>query len=210
MKDLEKRIIEISYKKNLSHLSSNLSAINIIDEIYSLKNEDEPFVLSCGHCGLALYVVLEKYYGFDAEKLYEKYGTHPSRNLDDKIYCSSGSLGLSANIALGMAISNRSRNVYTLISDGESFEGEIYCLLNNQRRFNLKNLIICVLINGHSALSKFPISPLLNRLVVLNDDINIIYSNLPENLKFLDSVEGHYHKLTEKEYNKLINESDIL
>ena len=52
--NLEKRILDISYKNNLSHLSSSLGSVNIIDEIYSIKKNDEPFILSNGHSGLAL------------------------------------------------------------------------------------------------------------------------------------------------------------
>ena len=36
--DLEKRIIEISKKYQLSHLSSCLTSVNIIDKIYKVKN----------------------------------------------------------------------------------------------------------------------------------------------------------------------------
>jgi transketolase N-terminal domain/subunit len=66
--ELEKRILEISYKNKLSHLSSNLTAVNIIDEIYCIKGNTNPFILSSGHAGLALYVVLEKYYGINISK----------------------------------------------------------------------------------------------------------------------------------------------
>ena len=76
MNNLEKRILEISFKHKLSHLSSNLSSVNIIDEIYSIKKEDELFVLSNGHAGLALYVVLEKYYKINAEQLQKKHENH--------------------------------------------------------------------------------------------------------------------------------------
>ena len=38
--ELEKRILEISYKNKLSHLSSNLTAVNIIDEIYCISVND--------------------------------------------------------------------------------------------------------------------------------------------------------------------------
>ena len=50
-----------------------------------------------------------------------KHGTHPHRDLEDKIYCSTGSLGMGIGIAVGMALADRSKNVYCLISDGESF-----------------------------------------------------------------------------------------
>jgi len=95
MNDLQKRIIEISHKHKLSHLSSCLASVNVIDKIYSVKKEDEPFILSNGHAALALYVVLEKYgltmcggkKKVNAEELYLKHGTHPNRDLENGIWC---------------------------------------------------------------------------------------------------------------------------
>lgn len=154
MNHLHNRIIEISKKHHLSHLGSNLTSVNIIDEIYKLKGEDDPFILSCGHCNLALCTVLEKYYGFDAEKLYLKHGTHPHRDLDDKIYCSTGSLGMGLGIATGMALADRSRNVYCLISDGEIYEGSIYEAANAIQRYWVSNLKVYLNWNGFSAYSE--------------------------------------------------------
>ena len=65
MNALTRRLIEITYNEKLSHLSSTLSALPIIEEIYAKRKDDEVFILSNGHAGLALYVVLEKYYGVD-------------------------------------------------------------------------------------------------------------------------------------------------
>ena len=70
MVELKKRILEIAYKNNLSHLGSYFSALGIIDEIYSKKNSEDIFILSSGHAALALYVVLEKYHGHNAEIIY--------------------------------------------------------------------------------------------------------------------------------------------
>jgi transketolase len=150
---LHQRIIEISKKYKLSHLGSNLTAVNIIDEIYDVKG-DCPFVLSCGHAGLALYVVLEKYYGFDAEKLYLKHGVHPYRDTESKIYCSTGSLGMGLGVAVGMALADRSKDVYCLISDGECFEGSIYEAANVIRKYKLTNLKVWCNWNGYSAYDK--------------------------------------------------------
>jgi transketolase len=154
MNQLHERIIEISKKHHLSHLGSSLTAVNIIDEIYQIKQENEPFILSCGHSGLALYVVLEKYYGFDAEKLYLKHGTHPHRDLEDKIYCSTGSLGMGLGIAVGIALADRTKNIYCLISDGEAFEGSIYEAANVMRRYKISNLKVYLNWNGFSAYSE--------------------------------------------------------
>ena len=119
MKDLKKRIIDISYKLQLSHVSSCLTAVDIIAEIYTKRRKPEDLVvISQGHTGLALYVVLEKYLGINAEYLFHKHGVHPNRDLENGIYCSTGSLGCGLPIALGMALADKTRNVYCLISAG--------------------------------------------------------------------------------------------
>ena len=48
MNGVERRVIDISYKEKIGHLSSNLNAVNIIEEIYKNKKIDEPFILSSG------------------------------------------------------------------------------------------------------------------------------------------------------------------
>jgi transketolase len=151
MNTLHEKIIELSKKHKLSHLGSNLTAVNIIAEIYGKKRENEPFILSCGHCGLALYVVLEKYYGIDAEKLFLKHGIHPDRDEENKIYCSTGSLGMGIGIATGMALADRTKNVYCLISDGEAFEGSVYEAANVIRKYDIKNLKVYLNFNRLSA-----------------------------------------------------------
>ena len=189
MNILHDRIIEISKKHHLSHLGSSLTAVNIIDEIYQLKKEDEPFILSCGHAGLALYTVREKYYGFDAEKLYLKHGTHPHRDLADKIYCSTGSLGMGLGIAVGMALADRTKKVYCLISDGECFEGSIYEAANVIRKYDINNLKVYINWNKYSAYDKVPIWMLQN-IYNLFPKINIRHTNFEE--YGLTGLSAHY------------------
>ena len=151
MNKLHERILEISKKHKCSHLGGSLTSADIISDIYFEKKEYEPFILSCGHNAMALYCVLEQHYGFDAEQLYLKHGTHPNRSIEDKIYCSTGSLGMGISIALGMAIANRDKNVYCLISDGESFEGVIYEVANVIRKYRIDNLKLYCNWNGFGA-----------------------------------------------------------
>ena len=87
MTELERRLIDVTYQEKLSHLSSTLSALPIIEEIYHHRNDDEVFILSNGHAGLALYVVLEKYYGVDPVDMLHKHGIHPGRDLENHLYC---------------------------------------------------------------------------------------------------------------------------
>lgn len=152
MNELHKRVVEISQKHELAHVGSCLTAVSIIDEIYAKKKKDERFVLSCGHAGLALYVVLEKYLGADAEKLYLTHGTHP--NKDEYIDCSTGSLGMGLMVATGMALSDRTKNVYCLLSDGECFEGSIWETANVIQKYDITNLKIYMNHNTWSAYDK--------------------------------------------------------
>jgi transketolase len=189
MNKLHERILEISDKHHLSHRGSNLTAVDIIDEIYRTKKEDEIFILSSGHAGLALYVVLEKYYGIDAEKLYLKHGIHPCRDVDNKIYCSTGSLGMGMGVAVGMALSDRSKNVYCLISDGECFEGSIYEAANVIRKYNVKNLKVYANWNKMSAYDIVPDWMISNMYSILPD--LILRYTFVENYG-LNGLSAHY------------------
>jgi len=151
MSELHERIIEISKKHHLSHLGSTLTAVNIIDEIYRTKSRNEKFILSAGHMGLALYVVIEKYDGIDAESIFLHHGVHPDRCERCHLHASTGSLGNGLPIALGMALADRTKNVYCLISDGEAFEGTTWEAANAMRRYSVTNLRVYLNFNGFSA-----------------------------------------------------------
>ena len=148
MVDLKKRIVEIAFKHKLGHLGSYLSSVEIVDEIFSKMDKDDIFILSSGHCALALYVCLEKYHGINAEEMFLKHGGHPHRDEQNKIYCSTGSLGLGLPIALGRAVANPNRKVWVLISDGESAEGSIWESLKTIYEENISNIKVFVNING--------------------------------------------------------------
>ena len=206
LSDLEKRILNISYKNKLSHLSSNLTAVGIIDEIYSVRKDSDPFILSSGHAGLALYVVLEKFYGLNAEKLHEKHGVHPNRDLKDKIYYSTGSLGCGLPAAIGMALANKNQNVYCLISDGESFEGSIYESLNIINQKKISNIKVFININGYSALAELDKDRVSLLMKALMPSIEIRRTDhIQDNYQYLNGVQGHYKTLSQLELEGLIN-----
>ncbi len=186
---LKNRIIDISRRHDLSHLGSTLTAVDIIKEIYDLKRDDEKFVLSCGHAGLALYVVLEEY-GFDAEELLEKCGIHPERM--DGIDCSTGSLGQGLPIALGMAMANPTKNVYCLISDGEAAEGTIWEVANVVSKYKVGNLQVYMNYNGWGAYDPVPFS-VIDRVKAILPNIHIIATGF-KGFPFLQGQHAHYCK----------------
>tara|TARA_B100000085_G_scaffold282155_1_gene310157 strand:+ start:7729 stop:8340 length:612 start_codon:yes stop_codon:yes gene_type:complete len=199
---LKKRILDIAYKNKLSHLGSYLSAVDIIDKIYSKKHKDDIFILSSGHAALALYVVIEKYEGKDAEKLFKLYGGHPHRAEKDGIYCSTGSLGTGITIAVGRAIANSKRKVHVLISDGECAEGSVWESLRFIKEHSVDNIEIHVNINGYAAYDKVDSEYLTNRLKSFLPNINLHFTTVNQ-LPFLKGLNAHYHIMSEKDYKSI-------
>jgi transketolase len=189
---LNERILEISIKHNLSHLGSCFTALPIIFEIYNKKKPEDKFILSSGHAGLALYVVLEHFYNVDAEHLLETYGIHPERDLDQFIEVSTGSLGLGITIAAGIALSNPTINVYCLISDGECAEGSIWEALRFIDEENLSNIEVHANVNGWAAYKQVDTEKLTNRLKAFLPSINIHYTDVNEVIKFETPLAAHY------------------
>lgn len=203
MNKLEKRIIEISYKHKLSHIGSCLATVNTIDQIYSIKKAHEPFILSNGHAGLALYVVLEKYEKKDAEKLYLKHGVHPNRDKNDGIWASSGSLGHGIGIAVGMALADPNRLVYTTISDGECSEGSVWEALAVARDRQIENLRIALIANGYSAYKEVDREDLDARVNSFYPTM-LIRTNVFKYPDWFQGLKAHYVVLDKKKYEEII------
>lgn len=202
MIDLKRRLIDITYQERLSHLSSTLSALPIIEEIYSQRKDDEVFILSNGHAGLALYVVLEKYYGVDPVAMLHKHGIHPNRDLENHLYCSTGSLGSGLLIAVGHALAKPNKNVYCMISDGECAEGSIWEALRFIHDNKIDNLNVYANVNGMGAYDKIDSIALSHRLVAFLPRINIRYS-YPPTWSFAKDLLTHYYVLKPEDYAEI-------
>ncbi len=196
------RILTLSYKHKRSHIGSCLSAVGIIARIY----EDHPgdvFVLSSGHAGLALYVVLEQVYGHDAEELLLLHGTHPSRDVEHHIEFSSGSLGHGIGSACGIALSDPTHPVHVLVSDGELYEGSCWEALRFITEKRMHNIVVHINANGYGAYRNIDPSALYYNFrpclqTIIHNTGGIAY-------RFgLHGQDAHYHVLTEAEYEAAI------
>lgn len=198
---LKKIILDIAYKHKLGHLGSYLSAVDIIDRIYSKMNKDDIFILSSGHAALALYACNQKYYDIDAESMFLKHGGHPHRDEINKLYCSTGSLGLGIVVALGRAIANPSRKVFVLLSDGECAEGSVWEALKTIVEQKIDNIEVHVNVNGYAAYMDIDTQYLVDRLKVFLPQIKIHYT-LVEHFPFLNGLNAHYHVMSEENYKQ--------
>ena len=200
---LETRILDISYKKGLSHIGSCLGAVQMIDNTYQVMKPEDKFVLSMGHAALALYVVLEKNGKGDAEELFDKHGVHPNRDLEHGIYCSTGSLGQGLPIAVGMALADRDRDVWVVTSDGELAEGSMWEALRVAGEQRLENLKIAVIANGYGGYSKIDVDWLDNRVVSFYPAL-VVRTNLFKFPAWLQGLDAHYVTMNEERYQEAL------
>ena len=202
MKDLYKRLLNICYERQLHHLGSYFSALQIIDQIYSEMDKDDIFILSNGDAVVALYVILEKYYGLDAVELHEKYGDHPKRNELDKLHCSTGSLGMGVTVAVGRALANPDRDVYCLLSDGECAEGSVWEALRFAYENKVTNLKLYVNANGWSAYDTVDLDYLENRIKAFHPDVNYVRTTVEH--FGLKGLHAHYTNFNEEQYKEAL------
>ena len=224
-----KRILEVSHERKFSHIGSCLSAVDIISSIYKIKNKGDKFILSSGHAGVAWYVVLEKY-GLLKKSDISKLHLHPDRNTKIDIHVSTGSLGQGLPIGIGMALANRKRNVYCLISDGECTEGSIWESLRLASEQKLNNLKMIINANGYGGYDKINLNALMKKIKAFEHEVltvdghnllemvkklNTKIKDKPlvifakttvEQLPFLKGQDAHYKVMTDEDYNSAIQQ----
>lgn len=151
------------------HIDSSFSCAEIITTLYGSVMRHDPskpdapwrdrFILSKGHAAPALYSVLAQNGYFDSaelstlRQLHSRLQGHPKHELPG-IEVNTGSLGQGLSIASGLALalarrSNRTTpHVFTLLSDGELNEGQVWEALMFAGHQHLDNLVVIVDGNG--------------------------------------------------------------
>ncbi len=145
-KEIRKLTIDAIGYLGVGHIGGALSLVEALTVLYYRHMRVDPhnprwperdwLVLSKGHAGPALYSVLADKGFFPREWLHtlNRGGTslpsHCDRNLTPGVDMTTGSLGqgLSAalGIALGLRLSGLPGQVYCIIGDGESQEGQVW------------------------------------------------------------------------------------
>ena len=177
------RILEISKKEGLSHIGSNLTAYDIIAEIYEKKRLEDKFVLSSGHAHLAHALVMGR------EDM--PAGIHCDK--ENGCDVSTGSLGLGLPIALGMAIASKDRDVYCIISDGECSEGSVWESLRVAGELKLTNLKVYCNANGWGAYKQIDVDELDKRLNIFYP-VKVVRTN--SDFGEIKGQDAHYATVT--------------
>ena len=159
-KTIRRDIIRMTAEANSGHPGGSLSATDIIAALYFKVMRHDPkrpdwserdrFVLSKGHAVPALYSALARSGYFPAEQLLtlRKFGSplqgHPEMGRLAGIEASTGSLGQGLSIGAGMALAGKldkkGYQVYVMIGDGESEEGQIWEAAMASAYYRLDNL----------------------------------------------------------------------
>lgn len=222
-RELRRRILDVSYEANASHIGSCLSTIDLISGIYQIKKATDRFILSNGHAGVALYVVLEKK-GIIKASL-KDFHVHPDRNPAVGIDVSTGSLGQGLPIAVGMALADKKKKIFTILSDGECTQGSIWESLKIAHEQKLSNLIIFVNANGWGAYDPISVPGLTKRLRGFCPSLKIIDGHNPhaiglalkhdksnepnvilakttsDQFPFLKGQDAHYYVMKDEDYD---------
>lgn len=206
-KQLIRRMVEKAYKHKNGHLASALSALPIINTVYSEFNfGQDVFILSKGHGCLALYAVLENYeFNPDWSKI------HPDRDEKNGIYCTTGSLGHGLPIAVGVALAKKLRGeegkVYVLLGDGECLEGTTWESLNIAAHFDLKNLWVLIDNNQYQAIGKTLIPDTIKIIRMHWNEVIVFNGIKGQGIKLFEKhPDWHVHQLTEEEYKQTMKE----
>jgi transketolase len=173
-KEIRKDLLKMAYKSRAGHISSSLSAVDIITALYFdvLKiNPKKPnwpkrdiFILSKGHGCLGYYAALARRGYFPKAVLADffKDGTvlsaHPTVGSVAGIEFSTGSLGHGLAVAGGMAygfkLAKKSNRVVVMLSDGECDEGATWEAAMSAGHLSLDNLAAVIDYNKKQAFGR--------------------------------------------------------
>ncbi len=139
-------------------LGRRLGASAVRSRCASIESGQDRFILSKGHCSVALYAVLADLGFFPREEL-SSYNTnggllgeHPDYTIPG-VETSSGSLGNGLGIGAGLAwaakLDGKETRVFVVLGDGECHEGAVWEAALFASHHRLNNLIAIIDRNGY-------------------------------------------------------------
>jgi len=157
---VRKHVLTMLHEARSGHTGGSLSAVDAIVALYfhhmkhNPSNPRDPnrdrFILSKGHAVPALYAALAECGYFDVSelltlrKINSRLQGHPANTKTPGIEVSTGSLGQGLSFGIGVALAGkldrRDYNVYVMVGDGETDEGQIWEAAAAASHYKLDNL----------------------------------------------------------------------
>ncbi len=162
--DARKKVLELIYKAQVSHLGSNFSCIDLMAVLFEKIDLDkDKFVLSAGWKAATLYYFLWRKGRITEDEL-NSFCMPGSKfiglaeNIHKDIPIAGGSMGLGTPGAVGLALAKKMKGeagtVYVLMSDGELQCGTTWESVLIAAQHKLDNLVVIVDENGWQAMGK--------------------------------------------------------
>ena len=163
-KDARKKVLELIYKAQSSHIGSNFSCIDIMTVLFEKMDlKKDIFVLSAGWKAASLYYFMWKK-GMITEDELNSYCMPGSKwiGLSEPVHpfikFAGGSMGLGLPAAVGFALSKKLKGedgtIYCLMSDGEMAIGTTWESALMASHHKLDNLTVIIDYNGFQATGK--------------------------------------------------------
>lgn len=218
IENVRSRLIRIACKTPNAHVGSCLSSLEIMTTlVFGTLKRDDILIDSKGHTGVLEFALLVEQ--GKVKEDFQGIRSHPVKDEKLGFPFTQGSLGHGFAFACGIALANRKRNVYCLLSDGECDEGstwEVARIAVEQSLSNLKVILDC---NGWSAYRRAtPMKKLIQRWKAFGWNVRTFKQTDSLNFKaksskpliflvktikgkgFLeDKLESHYFKIYEKD-----------
>ncbi len=178
---VRRHILEMTSQVNSGHPGGSLSSVEIVTALYFAimrhdpKNPTMPerdrFVMSKGHATPVLYGVVAEAGYFPVEELMtfrrleSRLQGHTVMGKPAGIEMTAGALGMGLSFSLGQALAGRldglPYNVFCLLSDGDSQEGQTWEAIMSAAHHKVGNLVAIVDRNhiqndGYSDFQRFP------------------------------------------------------
>ncbi|THG29392.1 transketolase [Naasia lichenicola] len=163
-RETRRAIVRTIGEAGQGHIGGDLSVTDILTTLFTAVLKLDPtnpgwagrdrFVLSKGHCAVALYSTLAHCGFFSADELptfmkpLSALNGHPNRNKVPGVETNTGPLGHGLPVAVGAAIAARltksATRVFVVLGDGEMQEGSNWEAMMSAAHYGLDNLTIIV------------------------------------------------------------------
>lgn len=160
-KEVRRKVLEMIFKGQTSHIGSNLSVIDIATVLYANLKANNEVVWSKGWAAATAYYFLSEQGKIPKEDL-DKFPNAPYLGLIEPsvngVQVASGSMGHGLPVAVGMAMAKKLKGedgtIYCIMSDGEMNEGTTWESAAIASHHKLDNLVVIVDKNGWQAMGR--------------------------------------------------------
>jgi len=212
IKQIRRDILNTSFEAGACHIGSALSCVEILVNLYyNILKEGDVFLFSKASGVATFYAILADKGYFAKENLAYYLREYPLANkVVPGVIHSVGSLGHGLPVAVGLALGDRSKNVYCLIGDAEVQEGTFWESILFARQHKLKNLKIMVDKNELQACGK------TQDILCIDKALELITQLFP--IQIINTVKGagvremehkfewHYWNLSQEQLDKALKE----